>query len=382
MKLLFFIVMIAMAATGHAQSNDQFILQGKVAGQHDGYVYLSYTGKNGRVLDSAALKNGSFRFTGNISEPTLASFWGKTTNRGTDDPNFTSIFIEPATMELTATANAFKLAKLTGSKTQSEYEPFQLRLEKIRQRWKVVMDTLSAANKRSNFEYQALRSWALKPYFAEMREMDLEFINKHPESFATAYRLRFLVNDLTEDSLGLLYNRFPQKVKESYWGKAIADELRRKKVGVTGSTASVFSATDINGAKVSLADYKGKYVLLDFWASWCLPCRKLNPHLKELYAKYKDKGFEIIGVSDDDRNPAAWKKAVADDGLPWKHVLRGMKIVNGVPDRSADINEGYNISSLPTHILIDPTGKIIGRYGEDPGASASLDKMLESVFKQ
>ena len=382
MKLIILTAMIAMAFNALAQSKDQFVLQGKVQDQDEGYVYLSYMDKNGkRVADSVALKNGNFRFTGLISEPTLAYFSGKTTSRSSDDPNFTSFFIEPAVMELTVAANAFKWAKLSGSKTQAEYAPFLYQSEKIRNRWKVVMDTLSAANKRSNFEYQALRSWALKPYFAEMREMDLAFIDKNPTSYASAYKLRFLVNDLTSDSLKLFYNRFPKDVKESSFGKAIAAEIEKKKVGITGSTASVFSAKDINGNNVSLADYKGKYVLIDFWASWCLPCRKLNPHLKELYGKYKDKGFEIIGVSDDDRNPAAWKKAVADDGLPWIHVLRGFKMVNGMPDRSADINEGYNISSLPTHILIDPSGKIIGRYGEDPGGAAALDKLLETVFK-
>ena len=141
-----------------------------------------------------------------------------------------------------------------------------------------------------------------------------------------------------------------------------------------------FNTQDINGNKISLADYKGKYVLLDFWASWCVPCRKGNPHLKELYSKYRDKGFEVIGVSDDDRNPEAWKTAVAKDGLPWQHVLRGFKIVNGAPDRTNDINEGFNISTLPTQILIDRTGTIIARYGEDGDAHELLDEKLKSIF--
>jgi thiol-disulfide isomerase/thioredoxin len=162
----------------------------------------------------------------------------------------------------------------------------------------------------------------------------------------------------------------------------VTAELEKRKLGVIGSMAKDFTTTDIESNKLSLSDFKGKYVLLDFWASWCLPCRKLNPHLKELYATYKDKGFEVIGVSDDDRNPDAWKKAVVEDALPWKHILRGAKMVNGRPDLSADISAGFNISSLPTHVLIDPNGKIIGRYGGEGGEDhASLDKKLELVLK-
>jgi len=96
-----------------------------------------------------------------------------------------------------------------------------------------------------------------------------------------------------------------------------------------------------------------------------------------LYAKYKDKGIEFIGISDDDRNHEAWKKAVEKDGLPWRHVLRGLKYENGVFDRSTDISENFGIHTLPTKILIDPKGMIVGRFGEEEEA---LDKKLKEIF--
>jgi thiol-disulfide isomerase/thioredoxin len=385
MKYIFLLLFIATAERGIAQQNPsgQFVLHGKILNQQDGLVYLSYSNAKGeRVRDSVELKNGAFEFKGRIKEPSIASFWGNIKSRNVDDPNYTTIFLEPSSMKLTATDGQFKIAQITGSKSQSEYQIIQLQLEKIRSRWKVVMDTLSAANKRSNFEYQALRDWVLEPYFAEVREVDLNFFDKHPTSYVTAYRLRFMLTGLTTDSIKMFYARFSQKVKESEYGKYVTAELDKRKLGVIGSMAKDFTTTDIESNKLSLSDFKGKYVLLDFWASWCLPCRKLNPHLKELYATYKDKGFEVIGVSDDDRNPDAWKKAVVEDALPWKHILRGAKMVNGRPDLSADISAGFNISSLPTHVLIDPNGKIIGRYGGEGGEDhASLDKKLESVLK-
>ncbi len=120
-------------------------------------------------------------------------------------------------------------------------------------------------------------------------------------------------------------------------------------------------------------------MLLDFWASWCVPCRKGNPHLKALYAQYKDKGIEFIGISDDDSNPAAWKKAVAKDDLPWRHVLRGMdrNLMRAGKTSDKDISEKYGIHSLPTKILINPEGMIIGRYGSE---GDELDRMLEKSF--
>ncbi|RYG08102.1 MAG: TlpA family protein disulfide reductase, partial [Chitinophagaceae bacterium] len=140
-------------------------------------------------------------------------------------------------------------------------------------------------------------------------------------------------------------------------------------------------AIDIGGKPLSLADFKGKYVLLDFWASWCVPCREGNPHLKKLYAQYKNKGLEIIGVSDDDSKPYAWKAAVAQDQIGmWKHVLRGLKRVGDTYDRTNDISENFGIHTLPTKILIDRNGKIVGRYGGGGESDEAMDKKLAEIF--
>jgi len=217
----------------------------------------------------------------------------------------------------------------------------------------------------------------LAPFFNETTHADYVFFHKHPQSYVTAFMLRFHISDLTLDSLQLFYDRLGKKLQQTTYGKEVAVEMQQLRGGSPGSMAKDFTKTDINNNKVSLADFKGKYVLLDFWASWCVPCRKGNPHLKELYAKYKDKGIEFIGISDDDRDTTAWKKAVEKDGLPWRQVLRGLKYENGTFDRSNDVSEKFGIHTLPTKILIDPKGSIIGRYGEE---EAELDKMLEQIF--
>ncbi|MDB5209291.1 MAG: alkyl hydroperoxide reductase/Thiol specific antioxidant/Mal allergen [Sediminibacterium sp.] len=372
---------IFMSLSAQQKITGHFILKGNVTGQDGNWMDLSYNSEGKAINDSVQIVSGRFRFEGSVKEPTMAYLSGKTKTRSVDDPNFTTVFLEPAMLTASIDDGKFKQAIITGSKTHTEYTLLQSPLNKLRNRWKPVMDTLSAVNKRSNAQYQELKEWVLVPYYAELREIEYAFYDTHRESYVTAYQLRFRARELTTDSLKLFYNRFPDKVKESINGRLLLTEISKRKIGVPGAMAANFNTVDINGNKFSLADYKGKYVLLDFWASWCVPCRKGNPHLKELYAKYNAKGFEVVGVSDDDRDNAAWRKAVAQDGLPWKHVLRGLKSANGVFDRSADINESFNISSLPTQILIDPAGKIIARYGDGGEDHALLDSKLESLIK-
>lgn len=355
-----------------------FELKGTLNGKNDGMLYLYYSGTgNARVKDSVNIKERKFSFNGKTEGPGMATLQLKEEKRNGN--NTVMFFLEPSVMNVVLSFKNFREAKFTGSKTQETFGVLQSKKWEISKRWKVVMDTLSEVNKRSNTQYQELKDWVLQPYFAEMEALDLKFFDDHPQSFATAYMLRFYVSKFTLDSLLMYYDRLGGSLQQSNFGKDLADEIQKLRAGSPGSIAADFTATDINGKQLNLSDFKGKYILLDFWASWCVPCRKGNPHLKELYAKYKAQGIEFIGVSDDDRNHEAWKKAVDKDGLPWRHVLRGLdmeKRIKNEPNPN-DISEKFGISTLPTKILIDPNGKIIGRYGEEEKA---LDAQLKEIF--
>ena len=381
--ILLFSLTTGFYSFGQSAGPGQFMLTGSITGLNKGFVYLKYRDVSGnKISDSAVVDNGNFRFRGTIGEPTLATFYAHTnTGSDMDRKDYTRIFLEPGEMQLTAAKGAFDETHLSGSVTQTEYESYQQQERKLEQRWAIVNDTLTEVNKRSNFEYQALKDWVLTPYFQERKEMVAAFIQEHPTSYVTALLTTFeLHNGISDDSLRKIYTVFPEKLQKSPDGMAIITELENRKKGVPGAIAAAFSTTDINNHPIALSDYKGKYVLLDFWASWCLPCRKGNPHLKELYARYKEKGFEVIGVASDDTRPDAWKAAVAKDGLPWRHVLSGLKIVKGDYDHSEDILAKYNVGSLPTQILIDPSGKIIGRYDEESFAHGELDTELAKVL--
>ncbi len=384
MKYLIFNLCLfaSISANGQQPAKNQFTITGKSGNLDADFVYLRYQNAAGKlVTDSAAVKNGSFHFQGPIAEPTVGVFYINPANRAKQA--FFRFFMEPTNMTMVLDGNHFTDAKITGSATQAEFQPLEEQRKEVEKRWAPVMDTLNAINKRSNAAYQEMKGSLLGPYHIEMNKIDAAFIKSHPTSYVTAYMAGSM--SLSTDSMKKIYAAFPDKLKQSNFGKAMVAEWEKRKTAVPGTVAANFSTTDINGKPLNLADYKGKYVLVDFWASWCVPCRKSNPHLKELYNMYKNKGFEIVGVSDDDKNPDAWKKAVAKDELPWKHVLRGLKIemtsTKMNVDRSNDISEKYNVSSLPTQVLIDPNGNIIARYGGGGEGHEGLDEKLQSIFK-
>lgn len=384
MRLLFSIIFIFLLHIGYSQQIG-FVLTGKVINNQDGNIYLFYRAEDGsQIVDSAEIKYGDFTFKGFINQPVMA-FLTKDIqrSRGMDDSNSTTMYLEPGEMTVTLQEGNFKDAKVSGSKTHVEYQWMEKRINKIRNRWQVVFDTLDAANKRDNFEFQELKNWVLVPYNAEVNELEVAFLENYPSSFHSPQVLFFLARELPDDSVRKYYNRFSEKVKDTYFGKEILKDLEKRKIGIPGTVAHDFSTSDIAGKKLSLSDFKGQYVLLDFWASWCLPCRKGNPHLLNLYSNYHKKGFEIIGVASDDRTPDAWKKAVEQDGIGiWKHVLSGFDLEKKMRNEKNElhIGEQYNISTLPTKILIDKNGLIVGRFGESKEDSDTLDKMLQNIF--
>lgn len=382
--------------TAFAQQST-FVLQGKINGMQTGKLRLSYGSGDSYLQDSTLVKNGAFVFKGKIPEPVMAYIQGEKVDKMMDYASRGAFFIEPGNLSMEINADDFSNLKLKGSKTQDEMAALNYKKKKYMDEIRALSADYNKANiayidarkaKKPEAEQEALKEAAtaakdkMDPFYEEVDKIDMEFIKTHPDSYYTAYALMWKVSSLPLAESKMLYTKLTDRIKQSSYGKEIAKEIKNLEGGSPGSVASVFKSTDINGQPISLADFKGKkYVLLDFWASWCAPCRKGNPHLISLYSKYKDKGLEIIGISDDDSNLAAWKKAVDQDKIGiWKHVLRGLKRTSTGFDKSEDISEPYAIHSLPTKILIDKNGVIIGRYGGGGENDEAMDKKLAEIF--
>jgi thiol-disulfide isomerase/thioredoxin len=337
------------------------------------------------MMDSCLIPDGHFLLKGTLDAPGTAYITlrtpGAPADRKKQEANSTMLFLSPASMDLILAEDDFAHARLTGSPSQDEYVTVQEAKQRVEERYKVQLDSMM--NEKDHEKAAAIRE-RLAPYFAEMAQKDYDFFSGHPQSYVTASLLIYHTADLPLDSLQLFYDRMGEKVQQSPAAKEIAAEIVKMRAGSPGAPAKDFTTKDIDDQPLTLSSFQGKaYVLIDFWASWCVPCRHSNPHLIELFHQYHAKGLEVIGVSDDDGKGDAWRKAVAKDGVGiWHNVLRGFdydKLRNGIPNEK-DISEKFGIHSLPTKILIDKNGIIIGRYGEGREDEASLDKKLQEIF--
>lgn len=395
-SLLLYLVLFSNIAAAQQKS---FTLSGTIQGKTGAYIFLNYpqdaAGTNKK--DSSLIVNGQFLFKGKFSGPAAEATLSLSRQGGISDTSI-RLFLVPGDLQLTLDYPNFKKRSvLKGSPVHLQAEALEksksfisaqqnLLLDAMRKAYRIYKEAVKAKKDEAIVDCLKEASdgmkLAMNPLQKQLIKMDLAFMDEHPTSFITAFMMRAHITYMSLKEAQERYNKLPEEIKNIYIGKTIRKGLDELARGSTGAKAFQFASTELRGGELKLSDYKGRYVLLDFWASWCVPCRKGNPHLLSLYAKYKDKGLEIIGIADNDGSPGAWKKAVEKDGIGvWKHVLRGLKrSPNGGYDHSSSISDQYGTASLPTKILIDPQGMIIGRYAADAETDEALDKKLAALF--
>lgn len=380
MKKLFFIGLGAAAIMSACNSRpaNQYDVNGTIAGADGETIYMIRSIGDSSAMDSTVIENGKFAFSGTTDKIVSASIYmgmpvyGSKTVIGT--------FLEPGAVITvdSLTKDDFSGAVTDGSGTQKDADVYQ-------RGYKPLLDRIIALRTESEGAEGAVAdslSALMESVRNDMNVYQTDYIKNNPGLVYAAMQLNHIASTIPLEQLKELYDGLAPEVR-TYAGDA-AGEIAAQEAVLPGKPAPDLIGLNPEGKEIKLSDLKGKTVLIDFWATWCVPCRKGLPHVKACYDKYHSQGFEVFCVADNDSSPDKWKEVIVEEGMQnYYNILRGLRTLTDANgqfsgfDRSNDQSEKYAVHFLPTKYLIGADGNIIARIESDE----DLDARLAEIFK-
>jgi len=337
MYLPFIGALLALGLPG-GQRDSAYTLHGDIIGLDTGWVYLYHPGDE--PTDSAIISRGRFDLSGTVIEPEFCHLIFRKLNH--DLIYSEGFFLQPGNLGVTGNKDSVSSLAPDGAPLQEEYLHFAH-----------MMDTVPAGAMMDSRQKQLAKDYAAA----------------HPSSYVALTEIEeyFGYNPDAKELQGI-YNGFSPEIRASRAGHRLKQLLDATLLTGIGRPAPAFTQNDSKGRPVTLSSFQGQYLLLDFWASWCGPCRKENPNVLKAWRKYHSKGFTVLGVSLDDKKKE-WLAAIRQDDLPWTQVsdLKGWK------NAAAEV---YGVEGIPMNFLLDRNGTIVAKGLRGPDLAKKLEEFV------
>lgn len=354
-KIFSFLLTFVVCMTANAASDNGYQILGKVTNIPDGtMLYLQLVGPPNQKIDSTAIHDGAFVFKGAAVK---APVWSLITIKG----QFVAVcdfYLENGNITISGDRYG---AVARGSETNEQYLIYNTDVNRMFNDAYGLNLAVSAAKGKAAADSAKA---ALQACQQELLSKEIAFVKKYPSSPISLRIVDYICRNAKSDDIIRYISYLSPEMQKTDTMTKLKERSAHQRLTEDGTIAPAFTLLSKEKKSVSLADYKGKYVLLDFWASWCAPCRASFPDVASIYAKYKTKNFTVLGISLD-RKEGAWLKALNEEKCTWTQVV----------DLKGDVAYKYSVVTIPFMVLVGPDGKIIGKFDK----SQIVDK-LETLF--